>query len=418
MKNFTKNFQEQPFSVKQYALRLSLLFVFLFVGGMQLMSAQTTGDYRTGAATVTWGTAANWQTWNGTAWVTASSAPSSTNDVYVQAGHTATLGAAGSCKNLFISSGTTSATTGTDALVALAANTLSISGKLASYFGTVSTTLNSVALSITATSTIPATPITMTAASAGVLKFVGTSRTITSSTEWGAGNTASTTTFAIEIAMTSGETATMASGIKAQNWLVSSGTLDTGTNRIAPDNGTAGGGNFTLNSGATVISSATGTLGSAVIGRTSNTTTGYGGTLLVNSGGTLILNGASPTFAMTTITLSGTVQYGASGDQTFAASTGGGSNATTYTNLTISGSGVKTTALATSVTGTTTVNTGCTLATSTTLTLANTPAINGSFQLNVGGWATGGTWNYGTTGTLIFANATGSYGVNADVFGQ
>ncbi len=42
MKNFTKNFQEQPFSVKQHALRLCLLFVFLVIGGTQQSFAQPT----------------------------------------------------------------------------------------------------------------------------------------------------------------------------------------------------------------------------------------------------------------------------------------------------------------------------------------------------------------------------------------
>ena len=42
MRNFTKNFQEQPFSVKQHALRLCLLFVFLVIGGMQQSFAQPT----------------------------------------------------------------------------------------------------------------------------------------------------------------------------------------------------------------------------------------------------------------------------------------------------------------------------------------------------------------------------------------
>ncbi len=392
-----------------------IVFLTLCLGFNHKIYSQVAGDYRTGTASVTWATAGNWQTWSGTAWITATSAPGSTNDVYVQAGHTVTVGAAASCKNLFISSGTTSATTGTDAQVNLGANTLSINGKLASYFGTVSTTLNSTALSITATSTIPASPITITAASAGKVSFVGNSRTIVTSTEWGAGNTASTTTFAIEIAMNSGQTATMAAGIKAQNWVVASGTLDAGTNRIAPDNGSTGGGNFTLNSGATVTSAATGTLGSAVIGRTSNATTGYGGTLLVNSGATLILTGASPTFAMNTITLSGTVQYGASGNQTFVASTGGGSNTSSYSTLNISGSGVKTLAVATSVSGTTTVDTGCTLATgSFTLTNNGTANINGSFRLDQGGWGgSTGTYNYGTTGTLVFNNTSGLYGVNS-----
>lgn len=64
------------------------------------------------------------------------------------------------------------------------------------------------------------------------------------------------------------------------------------------------------------------------------------------------------------------------------------------------------------IAGSMTVNAGSILATSATLTLSGTPAINGSFQINEGGFATGGTWNYGAAGTLIFNNSTGPYSVN------
>ena len=337
--------------------------------------AQTVGDYRTGATSVTWSTAANWQTWDGAKWATASTAPGSTNDAYIQSGHTATLGANESCKNLFISSGTTSATAGTDAKVALVANTLSMYGKLSSYFGAINTTVNSAtALSITATSTIPTTPLTITAASAGKLSVVGDTRNITVTGEWGAGNTASTTTFAIEINMNSMQTATLQAGIKASSWDIVGGTLDVGTNRIAVDNGTEGQGDVTIRSGTVVIASVTGTLGSALASRTSNASTGEGGTFDLKSGAILRLLGLDPNINMRTLTLNGSIEYALVGSQNFLVSTvTGAASPTAYTDLTISG-GDKT------LTAATTVSNILTLTASKLILGSNNLTVNGSIS--------------------------------------
>lgn len=59
-----------------------------------------------------------------------------------------------------------------------------------------------------------------------------------------------------------------------------------------------------------------------------------------------------------------------------------------------------------------TVDAGGTLIVAATLTITGTATINGNFQINQGGFATGGTWTYGSTGTLIFNNTSGAYGVN------
>ena len=70
------------------------------------------------------------------------------------------------------------------------------------------------------------------------------------------------------------------------------------------------------------------------------------------------------------------------------------------------------------VAGATTINTGCILGTAgATFTANGAVAVNGSFQINQSGWATGsGAWTYGSAGTLIFNNSSGSYGVNSDVW--
>jgi hypothetical protein len=373
MNNFSTTFN----SMKALGFVLMLL--------PSLAWGQTIGDFRTAVTAVTWNTAAHWQTWNGTQWVAASTAPTSTNDVYVQSGHTATLGANESCKNLFISTGTTSATTGTDAKVALVTFSLSLNGKLSCYFGAVNTVATSTAaLSITASLTIPSTPLTITAASTGKLSVVGDSRIITPTGEWAAGNTASTTTFAIEFNMNSGQTATLVTGIKASSWDIVAGTLDVGTNRIAADNGTEGQGDITIRSGATLISSATGDVGNAVASRTANASTGEAGTFDLKAGGTLKLLGLQPLISMRTLTLSGTVEYAATTAQTLLnASTVTGSVApSAYSNLTISGGSDKTIPAITTVNGVITFNNGKIILGAFNFILGNSASILGSSSMN------------------------------------
>lgn len=129
-----------------------------------------------------------------------------------------------------------------------------------------------------------------------------------------------------------------------------------------------------------------------------------GGNIAVNAG-TLTFNAASGTVNFNgttaqTISKTGTLTFGA-----------GPSVVISNTTSTVSVNSAQT------FSGSMTVNAGATLvAGGVTVTLAGTPAINGSFRINQGGWATGGTWAYGSGGTLIFNNSSGSYNVNADVW--
>ncbi len=61
--------------------RALLVGVAIFAAGRGTLIAQTTGEYRSNAPTPAggnWSSAATWQTWNGTSWVTASAAPTGT----------------------------------------------------------------------------------------------------------------------------------------------------------------------------------------------------------------------------------------------------------------------------------------------------------------------------------------------------
>ena len=305
----------------------------------QVSLAQTTGDYRTAQTAVSWTSPSHWQTWNGTQWVTASSIPGSGNDIYVQAGHTLTLGANQSINSIFLSSGTSSATAGGDGQIILKDKILSCYGKLCCYFGSVNTVNGSgAALAFTVTSTTPSSPITKT--SGGLLKFVGNSRSVTIANEWGANSTGSNALFDIEFALNKGEVATIASVIKAANWTIRSGVVNALV-RLAVDNGTTGQGNFTLLKDATLVSGETGSGSTPVISRT---TSGICGTVSIE--GTLKLSGISPHIQCNSLLTSptATIEYSRSGNQNFLASSySGAATLLNYPNIILSGSGNKTT---------------------------------------------------------------------------
>lgn len=375
------------------------LFVSVFARG------NTSGDYRTAAAAVNWNVIDNWQVWDGDKWVAATVVPGPENDVYVQSGHVATLTANGSCKNLFISTGTSSATTGNDAQVDLASNTLEISGKLSCYFSNVNTDVNSTAqFEISISSSIPSKPIVITEGSGGRIKFIGNSRSILVSGEWAATNTASTTTFAIEIAFNSGQTATMETSLKASSWLISSGKLYVGENSISVDNGTAGTGDVTISSGAIVESSAS---SKGVIWKSSNSTAGYGGTLTVN--GKLILAGTSPKIAMNEVLFNGEVEYSKANYQTLAVLTGGAAGTTIgqYHSLILSGSGSKTLGLNTVVASELVTAEGTTLVIPSGMSLT----VGSSCRANINGSLTNSN-SEGSAGLVLESGASFIHAVN------
>jgi len=74
-------------------IRLALL-ILIYAYSIVASFAQTTGDYRSNATNMDWTTASDWQTWNGSAWVTASTFPGQTGitgAVTIQAGHTVNI---------------------------------------------------------------------------------------------------------------------------------------------------------------------------------------------------------------------------------------------------------------------------------------------------------------------------------------
>jgi hypothetical protein len=338
-------------------------------------SADVAGDYRS-LATGNWSTAATWETFNGTSWVTASTKPAAANNVFIQAGHTVTLTGSEACNDLHISTGTINDTTGGDGQVALGANTLEISGKVRCYTGTVGGSGNLPGAS-SALSAI-GSPITMTAASAGKIRFVGNTRTIFNTGEWSSSNTGATTTYATEIALNSGQTATAQTVFKTSALTVTSGTLSCAAgSRVGIDNGTTGQGNVTIASGAVLSSAGTGaSAGNQVMSRGTAT---RAGTLTINSGGKLVLSGNDPRIDMNAYVLNGTVEY-TGGTQNLLQKSGQDASAvdiSTYANLTVNASGAKTLPVDTTVNGILALTNG-TLAVSTKTLILNGPAIAGT----------------------------------------
>ncbi|MCO5264387.1 MAG: T9SS type A sorting domain-containing protein [Lentimicrobium sp.] len=373
------------------------LFVSVFARG------NTSGDYRTAAAAVNWNVIDNWQVWDGDKWVAATVVPGPDNDVYVQSGHVATLTANGSCKSLFISTGTTSATTGDDAQVALASNTLEISGKLSCYYGLVDVVVGSTSSVFTDKSdNVTGSFIVKTPGSEGRIKFIGNSRSILVPGEWKASSAASPETFAIEIALNSGQTATMETSLKASSWLISSGKLYVGDNSISVDNGTAGTGDVTISIGAIIESLVSGS-SNAVFRRTSSS---YGGALIVN--GKLILAGTSPNIAMNEVFFNGEVEYSKTAYQTLAVFPGGatGTSIGQYHSLILSGSGNKTLGLSTVVASELVTGGGTTLVIPSSMSLT----VGSSCRANINGSLTNSA---GSAGLVLENGASFIHDVNS-----
>jgi hypothetical protein len=324
---------------------LRILLLFFQCISLQLLYCQSIGDYRTATNSVNYNNASHWQVWDGTKWTSASSEPGSSNDVYIQSGHTATLTANQSCKSLFVSSGSNSALTG-DGLLALQTYSLSVYGQLNCYYGAVNTTNNSgSALAINDTTITPSLPISKS--SGGVLKFVGDSRAITTSTAWGGSASGSNSLFDIDFALNANQTGTFNTIVKAANWIISSGILQTNY-RIAVDNNTTGQGNLTINEGAKIATSESGS-STPIISRTASTRCG---TITIN--GILNVSGLSPFIESSNITMgsTGCIEFSRSGNQNFInAAASGAVTLVDYKHIILSGTGTKTTlpALTTSI---------------------------------------------------------------------
>jgi hypothetical protein len=342
--------------------------------------AQVTGDYRTGQASVTWSTAAHWEIFNGTIWETASSKPGATNSVYIQNGHTATLTGNEACNDLHINKDNS------HNRLALGTNTLEINGKIRAYTGSIGTIPGT-------SSTSPSGNDDWITSTTGKISVVGNSRNLTVAGEWGVGiaNVSSPDGFDLEINLNSDQTATFNTFFKCRSFNVVAGTLNMAIDaRMAPAQNTRANSNFIIQSGATVISAASGSTTDVVFAYDDDS---ISDTLWVKSGGKLILTGATPYIGMNTIIFDGTVEYGREGNQSTAARAHGGTFANLLTNLTLSGSGTKTI-----------VNSD--------FTVNGTFSIQGSATLN----NNGANFTYGASSILEYASSTANQTMSTNEF--
>ena len=100
-----------------------LVITALVMGFAPQAMAQSAGDYRS-AATGTWSTAATWQRFDGSTWVTATVAPSSTDGaITIRNGHTVTISASVTIDQVTIDAGGQLTSSGTTPVVTLANGT-------------------------------------------------------------------------------------------------------------------------------------------------------------------------------------------------------------------------------------------------------------------------------------------------------
>ncbi len=327
------------FVVKKHLL-LFMFFVLIIFGRVGWGQTATDGDYRS-KATGNWSSATTWQVRASSAWSDAASTPTSSNNVYIQSGHTITIDAAtASAADLHIH---------TSGVVTIGVNTLQVSGKIRAYTGIAITTTGADGTFYTQSNASPNSTFITTSGN-GVLKFIGNTRNITNTSEWGATGLANCLT---EFALSSGQIGTLSTSFKSGNITISSGTvsLPSGVN-LQIDDGTSSG-NLIINSGAQLTSVGTGNIYA--------TASGNFGTFTLN--GTLEFQGGSPgKIGAVTINFNGTVKYTANAGQTLTAKLNTGADPTVYTNLVLysnsSSNATKTLSGNTTINGTLTLSGG------------------------------------------------------------
>ncbi len=344
----------------------AISFVFLLTLGLANAAwAQSTGDYRSNA-TGSWATAGNWQRFDGTNWVTASTAPTSADGaITIRNGNTMTVGTSVSVDQVTIDSGgQVTVSSGVTLTLANGAGTdLVVNG---TYLNSGTLTISSSTWAVGAGGTFIHNATSGISTPLGVATLDAASNFIY---RGASGTTPSVSTSGrtygnLSLESTSGSWTASPSG---------SGTLTVN-------------GDFTIGTGVTYSTVQTGVMTFA--GNFTNNGT------LTNSTGTQIY----------TFTGSG--------------KTIGGSGAITFETLNInSGASVTCNSAVTLGAGFVgTVSSGATLATNATFTNSGTLNVSGTFQIGQGGWATGNNFNY-SSGSLAFANTSGSYGVNgSDVY--
>jgi len=355
--------------------------------------SQVTGDFRTNTSSTfigNWNNPTSWERYNGTSWDPSGTgtnnpgqAPSSTSSVWLQTGVVLTLTQDASCNDLNICTNTISGVSPSAlAKINLQSFTLSVTGKLRSYYGTLG--------AIPGTSSTSGFSVYPFSGTSGKISIVGSTRNLTNTGEWSATISITTTGyFPLEIRLDSNQIVTMIPNIKCSSLNVVSGTLDLGTGTMSVDDGTDGQGDITINDGANISCSTSGS-STNIFQRTSLKRCG---SLTIKTGGTFNVLGGTPRMDVNTIILDGTVNYAKNGSQKFLQKNNDSLSAdiSSYSNIIISGSGNK--------------------------TISNSITASGTVQLSGGTLVTGGylTLISNASGTARVASISGTANISGDV---
>ena len=212
---------------------LLIILALVFVVGLNAQNA-----YRT-LASGNWNAPTTWERYNAatSSWsgATVGQTPTSIDSVFIQAGHTVTLTQNESCLNLAMSNATG---------VKLALNdfALNVNGTIGAFTNTVAT----FAFPLTYTATLNQT-MTNGTNGQGVIRFVGGTRNIYNSGQWGA----NPAIWNCEFALNAGAIGTIPGSFKAGEITVASGTIVVNTD-LRPDSGAANTGDLIIKAGATL----------------------------------------------------------------------------------------------------------------------------------------------------------------------
>lgn len=299
--------------------------IFLLCASLSAVTqVPTNGDYRS-RQSGEWKGSTTWQVRSGGTWANTSTPPTSVSNVYIQNGHvvTHTLTGAAICKDLHV--GTPGNSTPNYFF-----EIIDIYGKLRAYTGTIVTTGVDGAFYTSQSSSI------MARLSGTTLNFRGNTRNITNTGEWGYHENYFDD---IYFRLNAGQTGSFQTEFGAHlRVVVETGTVNMGTNCLVF--GSWSSSDFrilTVNAGATFASAQSGTLQYECVSYSSlNNLEVYG---------KILLTGAAPHINCVTASFypGSTMEYGGSGNQTFATEAGASiTPITTYRNLIFSGSGNKT----------------------------------------------------------------------------
>lgn len=325
----------------------------------------TDGDYRTAKVSGNWSDADMWETRTAGIWAITATPPGATNTVYIQTGHTvAVTDPTVSCYSLHIS------TTG---VLAIGANIVNVNGKIRCYTGAAITgAADGAYLGVDSALTVATMITTM---SPGVLKFVGSTRTITFAAEWSQANTDSAGEFALDAAATG----TLLTQFRATPLVFSGGII---TNTFQMNSATTTGA-ITIKNGGKFISSR---------GSASNPVFGSGsaalcGPVTIETGGILELTGTSPSMNCNGFTNNGTVIFSKTTvNQNFigpGAVVGANGNFSSYNNVIINVAATTKTLLANvTISGVLTLNAGTLITGAFNLTLGGTPVVVDGSTIN------------------------------------